>query len=118
MLLDQPTQRFVQSHRSPTGNDLAHAIRHFGQPEVYATVSLGLLGAGLLTGDDDITRAGGRLGTSIALAGAASSVAKLAMGRPRPSESLDADAYVPFSGREAMPSGHTAAAFALATTLI
>jgi membrane-associated phospholipid phosphatase len=117
MLLDKPAQRYVQSNRSTTGNDLAHGLRHFGQPEVYATVTLGLLGAGLLSGQDEIARVGGRLGTSLALAGAASSVAKLAMGRPRPSESLDADRYVPFSGQDAMPSGHTTVAFALATAL-
>jgi membrane-associated phospholipid phosphatase len=38
-------------------------------------------------------------------------------GRPRPEQSLDADGYAPFSGQAAMPSGHTAAAFALATSL-
>ena len=117
MLLDKPAQRFAQDNRSIVGNDLARGLRHFGQPEVYATVTLGLVGAGLLSGDGEITRAGGRLGTTLILAGAASSVAKLVMGRPRPSESLDADGFVPFSGQDAMPSGHTTVAFALATAL-
>jgi membrane-associated phospholipid phosphatase len=39
------------------------------------------------------------------------------MGRPRPNESSDADGYVPFSGQDAMPSGHTTVAFALAAAL-
>jgi membrane-associated phospholipid phosphatase len=42
---------------------------------------------------------------------------KLLFGRPRPEESLDADGYSPFSGQAAMPSGHSAVAFALATSL-
>jgi membrane-associated phospholipid phosphatase len=117
MLLDRPAQRFSQLNRSQTGNDLAHGFRHFGQPEVYGTVTLGLLGAGLISGNDEIARAGGRLATTLAVAGAASGLAKLTFGRPRPSESLDADGYVPFSGQEAMPSGHTTMAFALATSL-
>lgn len=117
MLLDNPIQRLTQDNRSPTGNDLAKGLRRFGQPEVYTTVTLGLVGAGLLSGNDEITRAGGRLATTLALAGAASSVTKLVIGRPRPSESLNADGYVPFSGQDAMPSGHTTIAFALATAL-
>jgi membrane-associated phospholipid phosphatase len=117
MLLDKPAQRFSQDNRSQTGNDLARGLRRFGQPEVYGTITLGLLGTGLISGNDEITRAGGRLATTLALAGATSTLAKLALGRPRPSESLDADGYVPFSGQEAMPSGHTTMAFALATAL-
>ena len=45
------------------------------------------------------------------------SAGKLALGRPRPEESLDADGYNPFSGQDAMPSGHSTVAFALATSL-
>lgn len=117
MLLDEPMQRFVQPRRSPSANAISHTLRHIGQPEVYGTITAGLLAAGLIGGDNELTRAGGRLAATLALAGAASSVTKLALGRPRPSESLDADGYVPFSGQEAMPSGHTTIAFALATAL-
>jgi membrane-associated phospholipid phosphatase len=117
MLLDEPAQQFAQDNRSVRGNRVAEAFRHFGQPEVYGPVTLGLLGTGVLTGNDEITRSGARLATTLALVGAASGVGKLALGRPRPDESGDADGYVPFSGQEAMPSGHTAVAFAMATAL-
>jgi len=117
MLLDRPAQRFTQDIRTRDGNRLAGGLRHFGQPEVYATITLGMLGTGLVSGNDEITRSGARLATALALAGATSTLGKLALGRPRPSESLDADGYIPFSGQEAMPSGHTAVAFALATAL-
>jgi membrane-associated phospholipid phosphatase len=117
MLLDHPVQRFAQDNRSSSGNDVAQAFRHFGQPEIYGTVTLGLLTAGWLSGHDEVTRAGGRLAASLALAGAASTLTKLTLGRPRPSESLDVDGFVPFSGQDAMPSGHTTMAFALATAL-
>jgi membrane-associated phospholipid phosphatase len=117
MLLDEPTQRFSQNNRSRTGNDVATGLRHAGQPEVYGTITLGLLSTGLISGNSEVTRAGGRLAATLALAGAASNLAKLTFGRPRPNESFDADGYAPFSGQEAMPSGHTTMAFALATSL-
>lgn len=117
MLLDHPTQRFIQGRRSGSADDVAGAFRHFGQPEVYATVTIGLVAAGLAGSNHELTRAGGRLALTLGLAGATSTVAKLALGRPRPSESLDADGFVPFSGQDAMPSGHTTVAFALATAL-
>jgi membrane-associated phospholipid phosphatase len=117
MLLDGPGQRFFQDRRSARGDDWARGIRRVGQPEVWGTVTLGLVAAGLVSGDADLTRAGGRLAATLALAGAASTLAKLTFGRPRPSESLDVDGYSPFSGQDAMPSGHTTMAFALATAL-
>lgn len=117
MLLDRPSQRFFQDRRSAGADDWARAIRRGGQPEVYGTVTLGLVAAGLLSGDDNLTRSAGRLGATLALAGATSTLAKLTLGRPRPNQSLDVDGYSPFSGQDAMPSGHTTMAFALATAL-
>jgi membrane-associated phospholipid phosphatase len=117
MLLDHPMQRYAR-HNSGTGADnVAGIVRHFGQPEVFGTLTFGLVGVGLLTHRPDIARAGGRLGASLLLAGASVQVGKVLMGRPRPEQSLDADGYVPFSGQVAMPSGHSAVAFALATSL-
>jgi len=117
MLLDGSSQRFFQGHRSAGGDDFARTIRRVGQPEVFGTVTLSLVAAGLLSGDANLTRSGGRLAATLGLAGATSTFAKLALGRPRPSESLDVDGYVPFSGQDAMPSGHTTMAFALAAAL-
>ena len=117
MLLDHPVQRFAQRNRGPGSNDVARTVRHFGQPEIYGTATVGLLAAGLIAKRPDITRAGGRLAASLAVAGLAVQAGKYAFGRPRPDESLDADGYTPFSGQVAMPSGHTAMAFALATSL-
>jgi len=117
MLLDNSTQRLTQRHRSDAGDDLASGVRRVGQPEVYGTITLGLLGAGIISGNHELTRAGGRLVATLFVAGATSTLAKLTFGRPRPSQSHDSDGYIPFSGQEAMPSGHTTMAFALATAL-
>lgn len=117
MALDEPAQRYLQDRRSGPSNGMADTFRHFGQVEVYGPITAGLVAAGLISGDDGVTRAGGRLAATLALTGATSSFMKLALGRPRPNQSLDADGYVPFSGQESMPSGHSAVAFALATSL-
>jgi membrane-associated phospholipid phosphatase len=117
MLLDRPVQRYAQ-HNSGTGADnVASVVRHFGQPEVYGTITVGLLATGLATHKPGVTRAGGRLLTTLVLAGGTAVVGKFVAGRPRPDESLDLDGFSPFSGQAAMPSGHSTMAFALATSL-
>jgi membrane-associated phospholipid phosphatase len=119
MALDEPAQRYFQGQRSTTSNGLANTLRHFGQIEVYGTVTAGLMAAGLFSGDGEITRVGARLATSLVLTGASTALAKHALGRQRPGDNTegDSDEYLPFSGHEAMPSGHTAIAFAMATSL-
>jgi membrane-associated phospholipid phosphatase len=117
MLLDHPTQRLSQNSRTEAGDEFARTVRYMGQPEFYGPISLGLMGAGLISGHGELAGSGARLGASLLTAGAITTLSKLVFGRPRPSESLDVDGYVPFSGRDAMPSGHTSMAFALATSL-
>lgn len=117
MLLDKPVQRYAV-HNSGTGADnVAGVVRHFGQPEVYLTIPAGIVATGLLLHRPELTRAGGRIALSLALSAAATEGGKLAFGRPRPENSLDADGYRPFSGQASMPSGHSSMAFALATSL-
>src|SRR4051812_43922276 len=55
-LLDERAQRFFQENRSSHSDDVAHAFRHFGQPEVYGTITVGLVAAGLLGGNPEVTR--------------------------------------------------------------
>ncbi len=117
MLLDHPVQRYADHNRGPGANNVASVVRHFGQPEVYGTVTLGLAAVGLAAGNSRITRAAGRVGASLLVAGATATAGKLMFGRPRPEQSLDADGYNPFSGQASMPSGHATMAFALATSL-
>jgi len=117
MLADEPVQRYAQRHRSPTTDDLAAVSRRAGQPEVFGTVSLALLAVGVLDHRPEVTRAGGRLVASLALAGTSTLAVKTLIGRARPSAGVGAFAFHPFSGDVSLPSGHTAMAFALATDL-
>lgn len=116
-LVDEPVQEYLQRHRSPTSDDIASVFRHVGQPEVWATTTLGLLGAGLIAQKPNLTRAGGRLATSLALSAAEFQIIKRISGRARPDSGLGAFHFDPFSGSESFPSGHVTAAFSLATSL-
>ncbi len=116
-VFDNPIQGQVQDHRSEPGDDLARLARRLGQPEVYAPVALGTVAVGLVTGNGRVTRAGGRITGSLLLAGVAVNILKPLVGRARPQFSLEAHDFRPFSSQDAWPSGHTAVAFALATSL-
>jgi len=115
--LDEAVRREVQSHRTASGDDLARLARRFGQPEVYAPVALGTVAAGLLAGDARILRAGGRITGSLLLAGATVNLLKPLVGRARPRFSAEPYHFRPLSNQDSWPSGHTAVAFALATSV-
>jgi membrane-associated phospholipid phosphatase len=114
---DENLQRSFQDHRTPAKDDVARVLRRMGQPEVFATAGLGLLAAGLISGDRGITRSGARVTGALLLAGAAASGGKLLVGRRRPGGTSGAYVFHPFSGDDAFPSGHTTMAFALAASL-
>ena len=117
MLVDEPVQRFAQRHRSPTTNDAAAVFRRAGQPEVFGTVSLGLVAVGLVSHRPTITAAGGRLVATLALAGAATITLKALIGRARPDAGVGGFDFDPFTHSDALPSGHTSMSFALAAGL-
>lgn len=113
---DETTDNWVVTQRSGS-QGTARVFKRFGQPEVYLTTVGGLLASGLISGNDDLTRAGIHVAGSLALAGTVSTISKLVIGRERPSMGDDADVFEPFSGNDAFPSGHTTMAFALAASL-
>lgn len=116
-LLDRTVQRESQKHRSDGGDDVATVFRHVGQPEVYLPVALGTIGAGLLAKNDKVLRAGGRIAGSLALTGAVANLLKLGVGRTRPSYTTDQYDFHPFTRAASWPSGHTATAFSLASSV-
>ena len=116
--VDDEIQRFVQENRSESSDNISRVSRQFGQPEVYATIGLGVLAAGLVARDREVRDAGIRISSSLALTGLVVTVAKQVAGRSRPSrEGSEAEDFRPFSGNTSAPSGHSAMAFALATSL-
>jgi membrane-associated phospholipid phosphatase len=116
-VVDEPLQRHAQRHRSETSDDVARFFRHMGQPEVYGTVSVGILAVGLVAHQPRLARTGGRAIGSIALAGVTTLALKTLAGRARPDSGIGAFHFKPFGSGDALPSGHTSVAFALATSL-
>lgn len=106
--------------RSTPGIDnVARQLDHFGE----LTVSLPILGGmglvSLATHNPRLSKATLRATASLVLAGAGTRVLKRVVGRLRPVDDPDRDGYDFhfFSSNQAFPSGHAAAAFALATSL-
>lgn len=120
-LLDQPVQRFVQDHRTQFGDHIARGFRELGEVGVLLPGTIGVLAAGTVTGHPELERSGGRLFVSVGVASVVTVALKLIVGRERPMDpdSSSAWRFSPLAGLfgNAFPSGHSALAFALATTL-
>ena len=118
-LVDNPVRSYMLDNQTAGKDDAAAAFKWMGEPEVWALVPTAMVGAGLAFKKPGLARTGLRAVTSGALAGGVTYVIKFVFGRERPnvtgSEPLD---FEPFqNGDASMPSGHTATAFALATSL-
>ncbi len=118
LFVDQPVARQVHPHRESLAG-AARDLSRFGEVGVSVPIAGALLLTGLVTRRPALVRTAAR--TAVAIAGSAVAVEflKQVIGRQRPFQDPDLDGGVlrPFSGYTSMPSGHTTAAFALATTL-
>lgn len=120
LLLDGTVREDAQEHRTPAADRFAESVRHFGQPEVYGTVTAGILSAGLVTHNPRLIRTGTRVAGALAIAAGVSNALKVVAGRGRPDNpflDVDPDDFGLFSGHASWPSGHTSMAFAFATAL-
>ena len=124
--LDRPLRRYTRTHRTETMTDLSNAFRQQGEPFYYAGISLGVWGTGLIFKSAEIQRAGRRLVVAVAGAGLVTYAVKASLGRSRPNEGRGPFQFHPFTtlkdsagieARGSFPSGHTMAAFAVATSL-
>jgi membrane-associated phospholipid phosphatase len=113
---DRSVREEAQEHRSGTSNSLARVGNSLGE----WTIVVPALGAGYLAGEiagsSDLKRVMLHAGAAAALATGVSSGLKYSIGRMRP-DAAGGFQLRPFSGSNSFPSGHTAVAFALATSL-
>jgi membrane-associated phospholipid phosphatase len=117
-VIDGPVQTWSSGpHGSSTTDDIANAAKYFGQWQVIAPVTGGLIIAGLVAKKPAVFHAGLRVGASVLVAGAVTGVLKYTIGRVRPYDTNDHWDFQPFSGNTSMWSGHTVLAFSFATAL-
>lgn len=116
-LVDETLRDELQAHRTSGKDDVAAVFRRMGQAEVFGTVAVGTMAVGLVTRNARVRRAGERIAGGLLLAGTLGVITKEVVGRRRPDLTGSAYRFKPFSGRDAWPSGHTTAAFALATSV-
>jgi membrane-associated phospholipid phosphatase len=119
-LLDRPLREelFLESnHAADGGARLASAL---AEPVVLVPTFALAYGAGYFLHDPSVRTGVERATAALAISVAAGGAVKTMIGRVRPDAGADPDAFYPFSTtgrRQSFPSGHTAAAFAVATTL-
>lgn len=115
---DQSIRNRLHDRTSTFGNDLADLGNGFGDGLiVFPTLALGVA-AGKIFHSKGIERVSWRALQSTGIAGASAAILKTAIGRSRPFQTPnDHNSFHPFRARDdALPSGHTAVAFALATS--
>jgi membrane-associated phospholipid phosphatase len=117
LLGDQEFREEAQERRGGMTNSIASVGNTFGDWRVLVpALSAGYL-AGEIAGSSEIKGTLLRAGAAAALATGISSGLKYTIGRNRPDIAGTNVELRPFSGSNSFPSGHTAAAFAIATAV-
>jgi membrane-associated phospholipid phosphatase len=117
LLGDRGFREEAQEHRGSTSNSVARVANSLGEWRfVIPALSAGYL-AGELAGSSDLKRVILHAGAAAAVATGVTSSLKYTIGRTRPPVAGDPIHFRPFSGSNSFPSGHTAVAFAIATSI-
>jgi hypothetical protein len=118
--LDQKIQDWVQPRRTETSNDISANVEHLGNGFYLLGISTVLYAAGEIWHSPGIRRTALLSLESMAAAGALVAATKIILGRARPYSGEYPFTFRMFSTKavyNSFPSGHTAAAFAVATTI-
>ena len=116
--LDDALNEEMQEWRSPTTNSLARIGNKFGTGQLVFPALIGTWVASTAMGSDGVRTASGHALVAAATAGLAVTALKWTIGRARPSHASDADHYDGFEFDDSsFPSGHTAIAFGIASSL-
>jgi membrane-associated phospholipid phosphatase len=115
--LDQHARDYLQRHRSEGSQRVADAFEPFGAEYAIGTLAgFAIVGA---VADKPTARAVAVDGTvsSVIASGLIVTALKKITGRSRPNTDNGPHDFNPFNGGESFPSGHTAEAFTLATSI-
>jgi membrane-associated phospholipid phosphatase len=118
--IDTSMQGLMQRNQQP---QTERYIKYFNQyGELYAAAGIvgGMYITGLATSSSGLRTAARRAGETLVIAGITTTVLKAAIGRARPYMNLGSMSATPFAFNEdnySWPSGHTAVAFSLSSSL-
>ena len=119
LVLDAPIAKSLHGAASDGTLNTARQLDRFGEPSGFVPIIGGVALAGLITRNGRMTRVALHTLETVVLASATVQVGKTIMARERPNTDPDLDGldFLHYPSSRAFPSGHTAAAFAVATTL-
>lgn len=120
-LLDEEIRKGAQRSQSTPVDSLADGAKLLGSPPVTLATGVLLYGWGRLVADEYQAETGKLATQAVLAAEAATLVLKYSTGRERPDAEAGADSFHPFDFadgyNDALPSAHTAGAFALAAVM-
>jgi len=120
-ITDKSVRSFIQGNRGKYGDRIASVGNRFGEPRLIVPLLGAAFLAGKLAGDEGVAGTSVKLAGAMGIAGGISLLVKFTVGRARPTNSRhEVDWFEPFNRSDlfsSFPSGHTAVAFALASTL-
>ncbi|MGE0551987.1 MAG: phosphatase PAP2 family protein [Gemmatimonadales bacterium] len=117
LFVDGPTQTFMQDRRSSFSDALADGVRGFGEWPAYVGGPVALTLVGLLAGNGAVASTGLEMAGAALVTMAVVLPAKRLIGRERPNCACGSSNFAIGGTGRAMPSGHTAVAFAVLTAL-
>ena len=119
-IFDQEIQDWVQDQHTSTSDDISKVVRKFGEGLFLTGLIAGLYTTGELTKDNSLRKTALLSLESWLTSGFIVWVFKVVIGRARPSIEESENIFHMFSGKSgfhSFPSGHSASAFAVATTI-
>ncbi|HEY9505795.1 MAG TPA: phosphatase PAP2 family protein [Gemmatimonadales bacterium] len=117
LMADPEVREETQEQRTAATNSIAMAGNSFGTWSILIPALSATYLAGQVAGSGEIKGTVLRAGAAAALATAVTTGLKYTVGRSRPDVGGGNFEFRPFSGAASFPSGHTAAAFAIATAV-
>lgn len=119
LVVDAPVAKSFHEASSAGTVNVARQLDRFGDATGVGSIVGGVAIVGLITGNRAMKQTALHALEGVVLASVTAQVGKHILGRERPNNDPDLDGldFLHFPGSPAFPSGHTAAAFALATSL-
>ncbi|WP_242920082.1 phosphatase PAP2 family protein [Pontibacter liquoris] len=119
-LADEPVQQFTQSHQTKVADAISNVVEPLGHSANMSPFAVAALAGGLVLRKPKLTKVGAIALGSIAASATITDIAKNSFHRHRPSATTENhvfDGPLKETDNTSLPSAHTTAAFAVATSI-